>query len=41
MYLAFHLTNMFTQSEENYLKAIFQLQRETDAGVSTSSLSDH
>ncbi len=40
MYLAFYLTNMFTQSEENYLKAIFQLQRETDAGVSTSSLSD-
>ena len=32
---------MFTQSEENYLKAVFHLQQETDNGVSTSSLSEH
>ncbi|MGO3153928.1 MAG: metal-dependent transcriptional regulator, partial [Mesonia sp.] len=31
---------MFTQSEENYLKAIFHLQEETIDGVSTSSLSE-
>lgn len=31
---------MFTQSEENYLKAIFQLQEETEGGISTSSLSE-
>lgn len=31
---------MFSQSEENYLKAIFQLQQETDGSVSTSSLSE-
>ncbi|MFD0797263.1 metal-dependent transcriptional regulator [Maribacter chungangensis] len=31
---------MFTQSEENYLKAIFQLQEETEGGISTSRLSD-
>ncbi|MDT7827521.1 metal-dependent transcriptional regulator [Pricia sp. S334] len=31
---------MFTQSEENYLKAIFHLQQETDGGISTSSLSN-
>lgn len=30
---------MFTQSEENYLKAIFQLQEEIEGGISTSSLS--
>lgn len=30
---------MFTQSEENYLKAIFNLQQETDEGISTSSMS--
>ncbi|HDZ14643.1 hypothetical protein LCGC14_0673230 [marine sediment metagenome] len=32
---------MFTQSEENYLKAIFHLQQETEDGVSTSSISGH
>lgn len=32
---------MFTQSEENYLKAIFHLQQETNDGVSTSSISAH
>lgn len=31
---------MFTQSEENYLKAIFHLQQEMNDGVSTSSLSE-
>lgn len=31
---------MFTQSEENYLKAIFHLQEEVDGGISTSSLSE-
>ncbi len=31
---------MFTQSEENYLKAIFQLQEETEGGISTSRLSE-
>jgi len=31
---------MFTQSEENYLKAIFHLQQETEGGISTSSLSE-
>ncbi len=31
---------MFTQSEENYLKAIFQLQEEIEGGISTSSLSE-
>ncbi len=31
---------MFTQSEENYLKAIFHLQEEAEKGVSTSSLSE-
>lgn len=31
---------MFTQSEENYLKAIFHLQQEVKKGVSTSSLSE-
>jgi DtxR family Mn-dependent transcriptional regulator len=31
---------MFTQSEENYLKAIFHLQEEEDGGISTSSLSE-
>ncbi|WP_025744072.1 metal-dependent transcriptional regulator [Aquimarina pacifica] len=30
---------MFTQSEENYLKAIFHLQQEAEKGVSTSKLS--
>lgn len=40
MYLALYLKNMFTQSEENYLKAIFHLQQETEDGVSTSSLSE-
>lgn len=35
-----YLKIMFTQSEENYLKAIFQLQEETEGGISTSSLSD-
>lgn len=40
MYLAAYLKNMFTQSEENYLKAIYHLQKETDGGVSTSSLSE-
>ncbi len=32
---------MFSQSEENYLKAIFHLQQEMDGGVSTSSISAH
>lgn len=31
---------MFTQSEENYLKAIFQLQEEMEGGISTSRLSE-
>ncbi|WP_027075481.1 metal-dependent transcriptional regulator [Maribacter antarcticus] len=31
---------MFTQSEENYLKAIFHLQEEEEGGISTSSLSE-
>ncbi|MFB9054930.1 metal-dependent transcriptional regulator [Formosa undariae] len=31
---------MFTQSEENYLKAIFHLQQDADGGVSTSSISE-
>ncbi|WP_159023729.1 metal-dependent transcriptional regulator [Formosa sp. L2A11] len=31
---------MFTQSEENYLKAIFHLQQDVDGGVSTSSISE-
>lgn len=31
---------MFTQSEENYLKAIFHLQEEVDGGISTSSLAE-
>jgi DtxR family Mn-dependent transcriptional regulator len=31
---------MFTQSEENYLKAIFHLQEEVDGGISTSALSE-
>ncbi|MDT0294432.1 metal-dependent transcriptional regulator [Mesonia ostreae] len=31
---------MFTQSEENYLKAIFHLQQEMSDGVSTSRLSE-
>ncbi len=31
---------MFTQSEENYLKAIFHLQQEVEGGISTSSLSE-
>lgn len=31
---------MFTQSEENYLKAIFHLEQEVEKGVSTSSLSE-
>ena len=30
---------MFTQSEENYLKAIFHLQQEVEGGISTSSIS--
>ena len=30
---------MFTQSEENYLKAIFHLQQDANDGVSTSSIS--
>jgi len=31
---------MFTQSEENYLKAIFHLQQAVEGGISTSSLSE-
>jgi len=31
---------MFTQSEENYLKAIFHLEEEAEGGISTSSLSE-
>ncbi|WP_194852270.1 metal-dependent transcriptional regulator [Nonlabens antarcticus] len=31
---------MFTTSEENYLKAIYNLQQEEDSGVSTSSLAE-
>ncbi|PVW15368.1 metal-dependent transcriptional regulator [Marixanthomonas spongiae] len=31
---------MFTQSEENYLKAIFHLQEEAGEGVSTSALAE-
>ena len=31
---------MFTQSEENYLKAIFHLQQDETTGVSTSNLSE-
>lgn len=31
---------MFSQSEENYLKAIFSLQQKNDGGISTSSLAD-
>jgi DtxR family Mn-dependent transcriptional regulator len=40
MYLYFLLKNMFTPSEENYLKAIFHLQQEADGGISTSSISE-
>lgn len=35
------IKNMFTSSEENYLKSIFHLQQEIEGGVSTSSLSEH
>lgn len=31
---------MFSQSEENYLKAIFHLQQNANGGISTSSLSE-
>ena len=31
---------MFTPSEENYLKAIFHLQQDVDAGVSTSRIAE-
>lgn len=31
---------MFTRSEENYLKAIFHLQQDTEDGVSTNSLAE-
>jgi len=37
----YYLKIMFTQSEENYLKAIFHLQQGTDRGVSTSSIAGH
>lgn len=40
MYLAFYLKNMFTKSEENYLKGIFHLQQEVEGGVATSSLAE-
>lgn len=32
---------MFTQSEENYLKAIFHLQQTAEGGVSTSGISEN
>lgn len=32
---------MFTQSEENYLKAIFHLQQAAEGGVSTSGISEN
>lgn len=32
---------MFTQSEENYLKAIFHLQQDVEGGVSTSAISEN
>ena len=36
----FFIKEMFTQSEENYLKAIFHLQQDGETGVSTSHLSE-
>ena len=36
----FYIDFMFTQSEENYLKAIFHLQQEGEDGVTTSKLSE-
>lgn len=40
MYIYILFEIMFTQSEENYLKAIFHLQQEVEGGVSTSGLSE-
>ena len=38
--MCFYTDFMFTQSEENYLKAIFHLEQEGEAGVATSNLSE-